>query len=58
MAIFWGLLLAGIYQYLPYHLKFLYQRAVYYLSGTEQVTGVGAAMLSTKASRHIFTTEL
>ncbi|KAI0300109.1 hypothetical protein B0F90DRAFT_1619562, partial [Multifurca ochricompacta] len=36
MAIFWGLLITGIYRYLPYHLEFLYRRAVYYLSGTEQ----------------------
>ncbi|KAI0288328.1 hypothetical protein BC826DRAFT_882640, partial [Russula brevipes] len=36
MAMFWGLLITGIYRYLPYHLQFLYQRAIYYLSGTEQ----------------------
>ncbi|KAI0261236.1 hypothetical protein BC834DRAFT_795277, partial [Gloeopeniophorella convolvens] len=35
MLIFWGLLLTGIYRYLPYHLEFLYRRGVYYLSGTE-----------------------
>ena len=58
MAVFWGLLITGIYRYLPYHLEFLYRRAVYYLSGTEQasVQGVGAAMLSTKTG--IFTAEL
>lgn len=57
MAIFWGLLITGIYRYLPYHLEFLYRRAVYYLSGTEEAS-VGAALLSTKASSHIFTAEL
>ncbi|KAI9450583.1 hypothetical protein F5148DRAFT_945309, partial [Russula earlei] len=36
MAIFWGLVITGIYRYLPYHLQFLYRRAVYYVSGTEQ----------------------
>ena len=60
MALFWGLLITGIYRYLPYHLAFLYRRAVYYLSGTEQASaqGIGAAVLSTKASRHIFAAEL
>ncbi|KAI9457616.1 hypothetical protein BJY52DRAFT_1271838 [Lactarius psammicola] len=60
MAIFWGLLITGIYRYLPYHLEFLYRRAVYYLSGTEQASAqnIGAAVLSVKASRHIFTAEL
>jgi Small subunit of serine palmitoyltransferase-like len=62
IAIFWGLLITGIYRYLPYHLQFLYRRTVYYLSGTEQkdwtsVRGVGAAVLSTKAP-HVFTAEL
>ena len=62
MAIFWGLLITGIYRYLPYHLLFLYRRAVYYLSGTEQkdwtsAGGAGAAMLSTKTP-HVFTAEL
>ena len=57
MAIFWGLLITGIYRYLPYHLEFLYRRAVYYLSGTEEAS-VGAALLSTKASSRIFTAEL
>jgi hypothetical protein len=54
MAIFWGLLITGIYRYLP----FLYQRTIYYLSGTEQTSlgGVGEAMLSTNA--HILTAEL
>ena len=52
MAMFWGLLITGIYRYLPYHLQFLYQRTVYYLSGTEQkdwasVRSVAAAILST-----------
>lgn len=57
MAVFWGLLITGIYRYLPYHLEFLYRRAVYYLLGTEQgyAQDAGAAMLSTKA---IFTAEL
>ncbi|KAI9429025.1 hypothetical protein H4582DRAFT_387163 [Lactarius indigo] len=60
MSVFWGLLITGIYRYLPYHLEFLYRRAVYYLLGTEQnsVQDVGAAVLSIKASRHIFTAEL
>jgi hypothetical protein len=62
MATFCALLVTGIYRYLPYHLQFLYQRAVYYLSGTEQkdwtsVRGVGVAMLSTKAP-HVYTAEL
>jgi len=62
MATFCALLVTGIYRYLPYHLQFLYQRAVYYLSGTEQkdwtsVRGVGVAMLSTKAP-HAYTAEL
>jgi hypothetical protein len=58
MAIFWGLLVIGIYRYLP----FLYQRTIYYLSGTEQkdwtssFEGVGVAMLSTNA--HVLTAEL
>ncbi|KAH9991986.1 hypothetical protein BJV74DRAFT_771913 [Russula compacta] len=61
MAIFWGLLITGIYRYLPYHLQFLYQRTVYYLSGTEQkdwssVRGVGA-LLTTKGS-HMHAAEL
>jgi hypothetical protein len=55
MAIFWGLLITGVFRYLPYHLQFLYQRTIYYLSGTEQnewpsVRGVGTAVLSAKAS--------
>ena len=52
MALFWGLLITGIYRFIPYHLEFLYRRAVYYLLGTEQtsVRGAGAAILSTKAS--------
>ncbi|KAF8269454.1 hypothetical protein EI94DRAFT_1574159 [Lactarius quietus] len=60
MAVFWGLLITGIYRYLPYHLAFLYRRAVYYLSGTEQASGQGveAAVLSVKATSHIFTAEL
>jgi hypothetical protein len=54
MAMFWGLLITGIYRYLPYHLQFLYQRAIYYLSGTEQkdwssARGFGATVLSTRA---------
>lgn len=57
MAVFWGLLITGIYRYLPYHLAFLYRRGVYYLLGTEQA-GVGATVLSTKASRHMFSAEL
>jgi hypothetical protein len=61
MATFCALLVTGIYRYLPYHLQFLYQRAVYYLSGTEQkdwtsVRGFGVAMLSTKAP-HAYTAE-
>jgi hypothetical protein len=55
MAIFWGLLITGIYRYLP----FLYQRTIYYLSGTEQkdwTSVVGAAVLSTNA--HVLTAEL
>jgi hypothetical protein len=62
MALFWGLLITGIYRYLPYHLQFLYRRTVYYLSGTEQidwtsVRGFGAAVLSIKAP-HTYTAEL
>ena len=57
MAVFWGLLITGIYRYLPYHLAFLYRRGVYYLLGTEQA-GVGATVLSTKAGRHMFSAEL
>jgi hypothetical protein len=62
MALFWGLLITGIYRYFPYHLQFLYKRTVYYLSGTEQndwtsVRGVGAAVLSTKAP-HAYAAEL
>jgi hypothetical protein len=62
MGMFWGLLITGIYRYLPYHLQFLYQRTVYYLSGTEQkdwasVGGVGAAMLSTNTP-HVHAGEL
>ena len=58
MVVFWGLLITGIYRYLPYHLELLYRRAIYYLSGTEQASaqGVGATVLST--SRHLFTAEL
>ncbi|KAN0131733.1 hypothetical protein V8E53_010575 [Lactarius tabidus] len=59
MAVFWGLLITGIYRYLPYHVEFLYRRAVYYLLGTEQASaqGVGATVLSTKASSHMFSAE-
>jgi len=62
MAIFWGLIITAIYRYFPYHLQFLYHRAVYYLSGTEQkdwssIGGVGGAVLSNKAS-HLLTAEL
>ncbi|KAH9027278.1 hypothetical protein EDB84DRAFT_1563456 [Lactarius hengduanensis] len=60
MSVFWGLVITGIYRYLPYHLEFLYRRAVYYLLGTEQASAhdVGATVLFIKASRHIFTAEL
>jgi hypothetical protein len=62
MATFWGLLITGVVRYLPYHLQFLYQRTIYYLSGTEQkewssVQGVATAMLSTKAP-HMHAVEL
>lgn len=62
MVMFWALLITGVYRYLPYHLQFLYQRTVYYLSGTEQMDwaslrGVGAAMLPTNAP-HVHAGEL
>lgn len=59
VAIFCGLLITGVFRYLPYHLQFLYQRTIYYLSGTEQlsVRGAEAAMLSAKAS-YMHTAEL
>lgn len=50
MVIFWGLLITGIVRYLPYHLQFLYRRTIYYLSGTESMGGIGAAVLSSKTS--------
>jgi hypothetical protein len=59
VAIFCGLLITGVFRYLPYHLQFLYQRTIYYLSGTEQlsVRGAETAILSAKAS-YMHTAEL
>ena len=59
MALFLGLLITVIYQYLPYHLQLLYRRTICYLFGTgwTPLLWAEAAVLSTRAP-HAYTTEL
>ncbi|KZV76879.1 hypothetical protein PENSPDRAFT_679894 [Peniophora sp. CONT] len=45
-AIVFTLLAKGIFQYLPMHLVFLYQRAKYYLHGSQTASGFSFGALS------------
>lgn len=45
-AIIFTLIAEGIFKYLPMHLVFVYQRATYYLLGSESASGFGLGTLA------------